>query len=75
MALKLSQLYQPRNPDFWLLVILNLLSTAISYLLRQQELPLPLTLLLVAFALGNVIYGLRIAVRLMATEPGERKDK
>jgi hypothetical protein len=63
--MKLSRLYQPRNPQFWLLVVLNLLSTGISYILRSQDLPTPIVLVLAAFALANFVIGIRIALHLM----------
>lgn len=65
--MKLSRLIQPRNPLFWLLVVINLLSTAIAHILQRHELsPLP-TLVLAAFAIGNVIYGIWIGYRLINT--------
>lgn len=63
--MRIDRLFQFRNPMFWIFVLLNGLSTVISYLLRTQEFPLLIVLLLAAFALGNMIYGLRIALRLM----------
>jgi hypothetical protein len=69
-TVKFSRLYQPRNPQFWLLVVLNLLSTGISYVLRSQDLPTLITLVLAAFALANFVIGIRIALQLM----GERAD-
>jgi len=70
LAVKLSRLYQPKNPQFWLLVLLNALSSAISWILHKQTLPVAVTLLLSAFALANFVLGLRIAVQLMK-EPAE----
>lgn len=69
--MKLSRLYQPRNPQFWLLVVLNLLSTVISYILRSQDLPMLITLVLAAFALANFVIGIRIALQLMRDRPDE----
>ena len=63
--MKLARLVQPRKPMFWLLLLLNGLSTVISYVLRSHEFAAPVILVLVCFALGNMIYGIRIAVRLM----------
>lgn len=63
--MRFSRLFQFRNPLFWFFVLLNGLSTLISWLLRTQDFPLPIVLLLAAFALGNMIYGIRIALRLM----------
>lgn len=64
---RIARLFQPRNPLFWIFVLLNGLSTVISYLLKTLEFPVPIVLLLAGFALGNMIYGIRIAVRLMRT--------
>lgn len=63
--MKLSRLYQPGSPQFWLLVLLNALSAAISWLLQTRSLSLAATLVLAMFALANFLLGLRIAVRLM----------
>lgn len=63
--MRVGRLFQFRNPLFWIFVLLNGLTTVISFLLRTQEFSLPISLVLAGFALGNMIYGLRIAVRLM----------
>jgi len=70
-TVKLSRLYQPRNPQFWLLIVLNLLSTGISYILRSRDLPMLVTLVLAAFALANFVIGIRIALQLMRERPEE----
>jgi hypothetical protein len=72
---KLSRLYQPRNPQFWLLVVLNLLSTGITHVLRSQELPLVIALVLAAFALANCLIGIRIALQLMRDTPEAANSK
>lgn len=66
MSVRFSRLFQPRNPQFWLLIVLNALSSAISFILRTYELPAVVTLVLAGFAVANVVVGLRIAWRLMA---------
>jgi hypothetical protein len=66
---KLSRLFQPRNPKFWLLIVLNGLSSAISFVLRSYDLPATITLVLAGFAIANVIIGIHIALRLMADSP------
>jgi hypothetical protein len=63
--MRLDRLFQFRNPLFWLFVLLNGLSAVISYLLRTSEFTLPIVLMLAGFALGNMVYGLWIAMRLM----------
>lgn len=66
MRMKFSRLYQPRNPQFWILVILNVLSSAISWILRTHDLPPLIMLVLGGFAIANVLIGIRIALRLMS---------
>jgi redox-regulated HSP33 family molecular chaperone len=63
--MKLSRLIQPRNPQFWVLIALNGLSTAISWILRTHDLPTAVTVVLAGFAVCNVVLGLWIAFRLM----------
>ncbi|MFH1872363.1 MAG: hypothetical protein ABIK82_01950 [Pseudomonadota bacterium] len=67
--LKFARLIQPRNPLFWVLVMFNGLSSAISFVLHAYQLPVGTRLLLAGFALGNVIAGVAVALRLMAGEP------
>ncbi len=64
-AVKLSRLFQPRNPLFWLMLVLNALSSVFSYLLHTRELTTAVTLVVALFALANAIIGIGIAVRLM----------
>lgn len=66
---KLARLYQPRNPKFWLLIVLNALSTAIAHILRNYDLPALPTFVLAAFAIANFVLGVRIAVQLLHTSP------
>lgn len=71
MTVEFSRLYQPRNPRFWLLIALNLFSTGISYILRSQDPPMLITLILAVFALANFVIGIRIALQLMRECPDE----
>lgn len=63
--MRLSRLFQPRNPLFWIFVILNGLSSVLSYVVRTYDLPWFAALVLTIFAIGNVVLGIRIALRLM----------
>jgi hypothetical protein len=68
-GMKLSRLFQPRNPRFWLMVVLNLLSTALAWIARTFDL-VPLAALLVAvFAVANAVLGIRLALALMREDP------
>ena len=67
--MKISRLYQPRNPRFWLMIVLNLLSTALAWIARSYDL-VPLAALMVAgFAVANAVLGIRLALALMREEP------
>lgn len=67
-SLKLSRLFRPRDPRFWLMIALNLLSAALAWVLRTYPL-VPLAAALVAvFALGNAVLGMRIAFDLLRDE-------
>jgi len=70
--LKLSRLFQPRNPVFWLMVLLNALSSVLSYLLHTRELSTAATAVLALFALANAVIGIGLAIRLMREEPVSR---
>lgn len=65
MVLQLSRLIQPRRPLFWLMVALNLLTSLIVWVLQVYPVAAAVHWLLAAFALGNVVLGMVIAVRLM----------
>lgn len=63
--MKISRLYQPKNPRFWMMVILNVLSSILAWILRSYPL-VPLAMLVVgAFALANAVIGIRLALALM----------
>jgi hypothetical protein len=67
--MKLQRLWQPRNPIFWLMVVFNLLSSVCAWVLRSIVLPYPVMLLVTLLALGNVVFGLWCAWRLVSTPP------
>ncbi len=64
-TMKLSRLFQPRNPLFWMMLILNALSTCLAWMV--QTLPLSSLGLWVVggFALGNAVLGTWLAWRLV----------
>lgn len=70
--MKLSRLFQPHNPLFWLMVLLNALSSGLSYLLHTRELDTAATVVLALFALANAVIGIGLAIRLMREEPVSR---
>lgn len=67
--MKLSRLWQPRNPAFWMMVVLNVMSSVLAWILRTYPL-VPLAMIVVAgFALINAWLGIRLAVGLMREPP------
>ena len=63
--LKISRLYQPRNPLFWMMVVLNLLSTALVWLIQTTPLATFGLIVVGVFALGNAVLGAFLAWRLV----------
>ncbi len=67
--MKLARLWQPRNPAFWLMIAVNLLSTALAWITRSYALA-PLAALVVAgFAVANAVLGLGLMWLLVRDEP------
>ncbi|MFY8042915.1 MAG: hypothetical protein ACOVOD_08300 [Rhodoferax sp.] len=63
--MKISRLFQPPNPSFWLVVVLNLLSTALIWIVRTYPLT-PVASVLIAFlAIGNAALGAFLMWRLV----------
>ena len=67
--MKLAHLWQPRNPAFWLMVMLNLLSTVLAWVSRNYPLTPVAKLVVTVFAIGNALLGLRLMWGLMRDEP------
>jgi hypothetical protein len=69
--MKLARLWQPRNPAFWLMIVLNLLSTALAWVARSYDLA-PLAALVVAgFAVANALLGIRLMWLLVRDDPAK----
>ena len=63
--MQLKRLCQPRNPLFWTLVVLNALSALLGWITHTYTLPGWLALVMVVFAVGNAVLGMRIAWQLV----------
>ena len=63
--MKISRLFQPRNPLFWMLVVLNLLSMVLSYLAQNYTLSTLGSLIVIVFAVLNAILSAGLAWRLV----------
>lgn len=55
--MKVSRLYQPGNPLFWIMVVLNALSAILGWLVHAYPLGVAAGLLVASSALGNAILG------------------
>jgi len=67
--MKLARLWQPRNPAFWLMITVNLLSTALAWITRNYTLaPLP-ALVVTVFAVGNALLGIYLMWVLVRDQP------
>ena len=63
--MKLNRIYQPRNPFFWIMVVLNVLSLVLGWITHNYVLGTFVSLLVVGFALGNALLGAYLAWRLV----------
>ena len=70
--MKFSRLFQPRNPLFWLMMTVNVLSFLLVYIAQTRVLTSAGTYLVGGFALCNALLGIFLARRLANT--GARKD-
>lgn len=68
--MNMSRLFQPRNPVFWLMLVLNALSPALAWIVHNRSLSVWGVLLVSGFAIGNAVMGTWLAWRLMRDEPG-----
>lgn len=67
--MKLSRLFQPRNPLFWIMLALNALSSALAWIAHNRPLDTGGVLLISSFAILNAILGTWLAWRLLREEP------
>ncbi len=63
--MKISRLYQPRNPIFWMLVVINLLSMFLSYVAQNYTLSTLASVIVIVFAVLNTILSMGLAWRLV----------
>jgi hypothetical protein len=65
LRMKIFRIYQPANPLFWILLVLNLLSMALSYIAQNYTLNSLGSLLVIAFAVINAVISAWLAWRLI----------
>ncbi len=63
--MKISRLFQPRNPIFWMLVVLNLLSMFLSYVAQNYTLITLASVIVIVFAVLNTVLSMGLAWRLV----------
>ena len=66
---KLQLIYQPANPLFWLMLALNLLSSALMWIVQNRALNTFGMLLVGVIAMVNAAAGTWFMWRLMQTKP------
>ena len=71
--MKLSRLFQPRNPLFWLMLLLNALSAALAWMVQYRPLNGWASLVVVIFAVGNAVIGSWLIWRLLRDEPSSHQ--
>lgn len=64
----LSRLFQPRNPLFWLMLMLNALSAALAWVVQYRALNGWASLVVGIFAIGNALIGSWLIWRLLRDE-------
>ena len=67
--MKLSRLFQPRNPLCWIMLAVNALSPALAWIVRNRPLNTWAMLVVSIFAVGNALIGTWLVVRLLRTPP------
>jgi hypothetical protein len=74
-VMRLSRLFQPRNPLFWMAIALNALSAMLAWIVQNRELHAWATLVVGGFALANALIGSWLVWRLLRDPPAEPKSK
>ena len=70
--MKLLRIYQPRNPVFWIMLALNMLSYALAWIVQNRALNSLGMLLVGGFALVNALLGMWLLWRLLQTAPASQ---
>ena len=67
--MKFARLFQPRNPLFWMMLMLNALSAALAWIVQNRSLNLWAMLMVGGFALANALIGTWLLWRLLRDDP------
>ena len=75
-SMKLLRIYQPRNPLFWIMLVLNALSYALAWIVQNRSLNTLGMLLVGGFALVNAVLGVWLLWHLMqAAQSSQQPEK
>ena len=66
---KFSRLWQPDKPAFWLVLLLNLLSTVLAWVVQAYTLPPMAQVVVLVFAVGNALLGGFFTWQLLKNPP------
>jgi hypothetical protein len=67
--MKLTRLFQPRNPLFWIVTALHALTMALAWMLHNRPLSTFGLLLVGGFALSNAVLGMWLTWRMVQDAP------
>ena len=72
--MKWKRIYQPRNPLFWLMMMLNALSYGLAWIVQNRALNTLGMVLVGGFALANAVIGMWLMWRLMQDAPHRHQN-
>ena len=70
--MKLTRLFQPRNPLFWLMMLLNALSMVLGWVAQTYPLNAAGVVMVLVFGVGNAVLGMWLAWQLVRDPPRAR---
>jgi hypothetical protein len=73
--MKWLRIYQPRNPLFWLMLALNMLSYGLAWIVQNRALNTLGMLLVGGFALVNALLGMWLMWRLIQAAPASQQPE
>ena len=71
----LLRIYQPRNPLFWFMLVLNALSYGLAWIVQNRALNTLGMMLVCGFALVNAVLGMWLLWRLTQTTPASQQPE
>ena len=71
--MKWLRIYQPRNPLFWMMLALNVLSYALAWIVQNRPLNTLGILLVGGFAVANAVLGMWLMWRLIQAVPASHQ--